>query len=508
MSFWFRVASTVVCALLLAQPVPVFAAPTEDEAIRDWNDLHALREGLKEKVENIVPSYAPNIIGDEYERILPVLDDVTKKDIPGITKSLEAFSKRYGSSRSEIDDVFKSIVTFDWRSGKHPTETAGAIYEELAKWIANIRQARLDKAEALVREAEGVEQRISSFSSQVTEANFVELKDKLALALRFDPDNAKAKEWIGRVDKDMKKAMAGIQKAIDEARWPGHYKSFAGPGNPDKLAKSAMEWLQNDESFRTGKDPDHTFAVAVRGDWVSAKKNLLGQTIQWGLPIWAACHNQAEKKENVARVFSLTILTKEEAGIDKAPPWTTVWVGDIMRMRISNVPKMGGGRSSRGGLFGVLFRLALVIANIVVGLLLAVSYLKPKVPQLDAVYARILPLRNSLGVIALVLGIVAFLRALMFFFSPFADILPQLSIIVGGLFLGKEILLKKPAGVVPGEEPSSAQEKAAGAAAKAQEMLRTHEAQIDQIERHQVPLGIACIILGILHLFAGGGLLF
>ena len=508
MRSWIRLLSCIGIVFFCIQSSPLSAEPTEEQAIKDWNNLNSLRDELKEKVEDIVPSYAPNIIGDDYDEILKVLDEVKKNDIPKIKKALASFSEEYGDSRSEIDRAVDAVVEYDWRGDKHPSETAGAIYEELSKWVANIEQARLDKAGYLLREAEGLDQRITSFSAQVTKENFEQLKETLELALRFDPDNERAKEWIKRVDKDMKKALEGIEKAIDEAKWPGHYKNFSGPGDPDKLAKSAMEWLQIDEASRDQKDPDHTFAVAVRGDWVSAKKNILGETIQWGLPIWGACYNEAGKKDDLARVFSLTIITQEEAGVKKAPPWTGVWVGDIMKMRISNVPKMGGGRSTSGGFFGLIFRLALVVANLVVGLLLAISYLKPKFPQLGTVYTNIEPLRKTLGVIALILGLFLFLRALIFFFSPFADILPQLAIVIGGLFLGKEILLKKPEGVAEAEKADSAQEKATQAAVKAQEMLRKYEDRIDQIEKYQVPFGIACIVLGVLHLLAGGGLFF
>jgi hypothetical protein len=82
---------------------------------------------------------------------------------------------------------------------------------------------------------------------------------------------------------------------------------------------------------------DPNYAVSIAGNWVSAKKNIFGETIQWGLPIWAASvHNDSK---DIARVFKLTVLTAEELGVKKSPPWTEQWVGDSYRMRAKNIPR-------------------------------------------------------------------------------------------------------------------------------------------------------------------------
>ena len=75
-----------------------------------------------------------------------------------------------------------------------------------------------------------------------------------------------------------------------------------------------------------------------------------------------------------------------------------------------------------------------------------------------------------------------------------ADQLPQLAAIVVGLFLGKEMSFKKPAET--GDEASKAE--------KVQEKIAAYEAKIDLLEKYQVPLGIACLVLGVLHLLLGG----
>ena len=89
--------------------------------------------------------------------------------------------------------------------------------------------------------------------------------------------------------------------------------------------------------------------------------------------------------------------------------------------------------------------------------------------------------------------------------SPISDLLPQAAAIVAGLFLGIELLLKKrPGSVAPdGDDPKSAAGRRAEAAVgKAQDFLAGQEQNIRKIEKVQVPLGVACLVLALIHLFA------
>ena len=85
-----------------------------------------------------------------------------------------------------------------------------------------------------------------------------------------------------------------------------------------------------------------------------------------------------------------------------------------------------------------------------------------------------------IGAILLVLGIL----------SPISDILPQAAAIVAGLFLGIELLLKK-------------RSDSGAAVEKAQEFLAAQAGNIRKIQRIQIPLGVACLVLALIHLFAG-----
>jgi hypothetical protein len=217
------------------------------------------------------------------------------------------------------------------------------------------------------------------------------------------------------------------------------------------------------------------------------------------------------------------LYTREEAGVEKAPPFRYANAGQYAyyKMLMANVPAARRERATVGGL-GRLFWLALIVVNLAAGLLAAASLVKQKVPQLEVVYAKLTPMRDLVGLVALAVGILCFLRVTVFHFSPLADILPQLTAVLAGLLLGKERLLRKVAPAPEatseegaGEEPGGLEgaAEAAGDAAKkaahaAQDLLIKHREQIERLEKYQVPVGIACLVTGLLHLLMGGVILF
>jgi len=82
---------------------------------------------------------------------------------------------------------------------------------------------------------------------------------------------------------------------------------------------------------------EKAISASVAGDWVSAKKNLLGQTIQWGLSVFIASIQNNSK--DVCRVFKMTVLASEGNNPPKTPPVKDHWTGDSYEMLIANVPR-------------------------------------------------------------------------------------------------------------------------------------------------------------------------
>ena len=279
--------------------------------------------------------------------------------------------------------------------------------------------------------------------------------------------------------------------ALDAGQWAPHFSGFQGPGNTNKLADSALKWFKSDAGWSKDKDP---IAVRIKGDWRVADKNLLGDPLTWGLPIEAAFirHKDREDKKDVAWVYSLTIVTRDA---EKKPPWKTAWVGNNRQMRASNVKSASSGSGPN-----ILFRLLLAAALLSSGLMLA----GPKLKIPASIYDKIKPFRPIVGVATLSVG------AILLFFnllSPLSDIIPQASCIVAGLFLGFELLMKKPAKLATDDSDDFANKAGQNldeAVRKTQEFLSKQEQRVLKLEKYQVPMGIVCLVLGILHLLAGG----
>ena len=467
----------ICCSLLAAVALPLSAAVTKDEVQKDFQALDASFKALEKKIENKIFLYNQNAMGDNAA-LLALFNDLEKNTVPPLTQQLSALAKKYGATPEAMKQTlapFAAAIPPLYIDGTPPAE----LFQKVQEGLANLATARKNKAVALLREATTMQNTINAFPGQVQDDNFAKLKTLLDYAVQFDPANAEAKTRLEKADAQKKDALAAVDKVIDDAKWPAPLKDFAGPGNPGRLAEAARTFLAKE----WGKE--NILAVNVAGNWVSTKKNIMDETIEWGLPINAAVCTDAERKQNTARVFRLTATTREERGVKQAPPFVAVMVGNVYKIRISHI-RGGGCAGTGGGLCGRVFWLGLVAGNLLAGLLLAAPLLKAKLPQMAKVYGALTPVSGVIGVLTLIIALIGFLRNLLLHFAPLADLLPQLLAIVAGLLLGKELLLKMAAGT-----------KAQGALAKQQQRL-------ELLKKYQVPIGVACLVLALLHLVLGG----
>jgi len=282
--------------------------------------------------------------------------------------------------------------------------------------------------------------------------------------------------------------------SLDAGTWEPHSSGFQGPGDVNKLADSALKWFKNDAGWSKDKTP---MAVRINGDWRVAKKNRDGDPISWGLPIEAAFirHKDRDSKKDEAWVYRLTIVTEDAK---KAPPWKTAWVGSNRQMRASNIKTFSGASGPN-----ILFRLLLVAVLLCSGVMLA----SPKLKIPASIHDKIEPFRPIIGVATLAVGVILLLFNL---FSPLSDILPLAASIVAGLFLGFELLMKKPKKLATFEGEAFADKAGRNvdeAVKKSQDFLAKQEQHLRKLEQYQIPMGFGCLILALLHLVAGGVIL-
>ena len=194
--------------------------------------------------------------------------------------------------------------------------------------------------------------------------------------------------------------------------------------------------------------------------------------------------------------------------------------------RIS-IPKKNIGKSS--GTVGssdspfILFRLALSFVLLAAGIILLGKVLEQFQDKIGTLMQPLLKIKALIGVISLGLGAAFFVKNLLVL-SPLADILPQVIAVIAGLYLGLDLLLKKPAtseqsqthetaGVAEGAEKhedqaktleaNKVEEAAMASVEKAQDFLAGKRSLIDQLKAYEVPLGAASLVLGLLHLIVG-----
>lgn len=179
----------------------------------------------------------------------------------------------------------------------------------------------------------------AEYNKKIKEDSFLSLMPNMEIVVAVDSSNAKAKDLLERIKKGFGNIEAAEAKAIDAGRWIGRTGQFSGPGNADELEKSIFDYAKNGGWVGTPTNKYTVLAVAIDGNWYSHKKNIFGETIQWGLPVRVATTRASDAGTDVVKVWFLSVLTQEGASAPKAPPWAQFAVGDGYRMRQAQFDK-------------------------------------------------------------------------------------------------------------------------------------------------------------------------
>ena len=94
-----------------------------------------------------------------------------------------------------------------------------------------------------------------------------------------------------------------------------------------KFFKESPDWE------RRPTEPRRILGVAIKGEWTVQERNLLGQPVMYGVPAWVAVQVDGEKKDNLARVYNVTLRTAESANAKPEPPFVEITVGDSWYIR-------------------------------------------------------------------------------------------------------------------------------------------------------------------------------
>jgi len=316
--------------------------------------------------------------------------------------------------------------------------------------------------------------------------------------------------------------------------WPTNNPEWKGNDSAGAMCDAALAFVQKYPDYRGdayGDDLGEPLAaVLVSDDWQAWQKDILGNPTQYLVDFKIAY--ASKKNADYAYLFHYSFYTKNEGGVAKSLPFAFANPHQYAHYIIyrSRVVHGGSGAAGAGssGTFGLLFRLALAAGLILCGLF-ASSSLVAKIGQakLDELLAKLKPVKGTIGGILFLLAAALFLRNTVLHFAPFADILPQVVAAATGLLMGFDFLVSMkvkregapameaaPAGESPApasapadkakEAAAKAADLAGNAAEKAQAFLRQNQDRIRKLEQIQEPLGIACLVLGVLHLLCAG----
>jgi hypothetical protein len=265
------------------------------------------------------------------KELLSQIESFEKNDLEKINASIKAFGQKYGSTADEIDKRADAM-------GYTGQSRASFPYTELSAGVKNVQLTRTVMADDLVRRASDMKTQVSKGAGDFARTKqYGRMKEWGGLAAQMDKENPRVKEFNSGLDAWIKEDMQALHAKIDKVTWPGHADN--APEDAKKLAKIAVEFLQKEEGKRLEKNMEvgRVLAVAVTGPWRVFKKNLLGEPIQYNLPILCAVEYKSDKDLNVVRVYDSTLLTEEFKGVKMAPPFLGATVGNSYYMRSSAI---------------------------------------------------------------------------------------------------------------------------------------------------------------------------
>lgn len=313
---------------------PVSGGLSKEEVKADWQAFCDYFESFETKYKAIFNHngevmYSENTLNDTMTK----LEQLRRADVPEARKRLEAFGAKYGRDTDTIDRKLFELTPENTRKGHYDPEnqrpdcSAGQDYRDLERMLKLVSEGPVSQAAGILKQVQ-LEQKNSAGKSDSQLAGHAK---QLEAAHRLDPNNAAVTEQLAAIEKSRAGIKAAAAEQLKTAKFPPNSGSFAGPGSVGTLTAAAIRY------FNEVYPKEKAIAASVAGNWVSTKKNILGQTIQWGLPVYIASIQNNSKE--ICRVFKMTVLAAEGNNPPKAPPFVDHWTGDSYQMLIANVPK-------------------------------------------------------------------------------------------------------------------------------------------------------------------------
>jgi hypothetical protein len=318
-----------------ASSAPVVDQGKFKEVLADWNAIIKLDKDLYNKTHQYFPhAGGMSYTKEQTDQVLSVVNDVLKNDQPRILAYLKEFSQKYGEPNDEMDRKFYALTPKDPKKGMYdevnqrPSELPSRCYKNLLERLTWVQEDPKKEAKLIMRRALESVENADFYMDTKRDAEFAAAEAELNRAKRFNPQDGEISQALATVQASRKKSQADVQKALESARFPASVATFPGPGNIPDLIPAVKTY------FAAAYPKEKILAVSVSGGWTATKHDILGQPIQWGLPVYCASQ---QNEPGICRVFKMTVLTGIGVGVAKAPPFTDHWTGDSFRMKAANL---------------------------------------------------------------------------------------------------------------------------------------------------------------------------
>lgn len=464
----------------------------QPKALDDWKHLDELLTAYN---NYFVSEYNQSNKDAEFVR-------VWKEWIADAPEFVGYFQKTYGDTPQKVGEAFEGLEPLEGVNN-YPVPLAGAMYEidfdglktEVGIWLINAG----DKHFADFERQSGDNPRDIEKKMQFAERALEAYRN----AVEINPEGDYSAH-VAKAEKASGEAKNAWEKAVDSLEWPGHNADFEGPGDPDDLAAAALKLLEKLREDGQGwskpeyEDEHIPVAVCVTADTWGVEKTapLTQEPTQFRLKVLVAFRGNADPE--IAYCYPMYFYTKEELGVEKAPPFYYCNSEQYasFRMPMAKVGKGGGvvadsaPVAARGKAPGPGWLMRLLLTAVLLAGGLAASsgqVLASKAAPLSTIHSTLKGARNPIAWGLLVVGILAFFLTLVRL-ALFRDILPQAVAVCLGLAL-----------------------MAKGAPSASPETTGTKGAQLSPLDKiasalgpFEKPLGLAALVLGVLHLIAGG----
>ncbi len=305
------------------------AEQAKAEAIKSWKALYQEYQRL-ESFKNIIQN-GGSVHPNDFATFIEKIETFEKQDAPKLQTLLGDLGKMYGNTPDALNKSMEALVGNDKPEN---VSELGYIARELQDLSNRIGDSRKENAEAVLGCVNQEMSSMSVYSEDIRAKKWEELKALIALGLRYDPHNAGLIEVAAKAEETAAKSSADMEKEFNERKWPENVAAFAGPGTPEELCKGALDY------FNSTCQPNEKALKAsiAEADWYCFKRNIFGQPVQWALTFMVAVELEEDKEKGIINLWSISFLTEEAVGVEKAPPFKMAAFNFKKKMKRSNIP--------------------------------------------------------------------------------------------------------------------------------------------------------------------------